>query len=145
MKISSIPCSLSLPLYISYLGVVSSISENNPVTYEGLPLGCWQKEDYKKQWCEYPGSSSGASSPCRQEIITDPYNPENTCMRLTLPANTIGGSAGGMTADIDIKENYPTGQFASINPLWNGKQLFLNIRSCSKKTLTGAKVENCLV
>lgn len=109
MKSSSIPYSLSLSLYISHLKMTAAISENNPVTYEGLPLGCWQKEDYKKQWCDYPSSSSGASSACRQEIITDPYNPENTCMRLTLPANTTGGSSGGMTADIDIKQNYPAG------------------------------------
>jgi len=106
----------ALFFYSRYIALTAAISENNPVSYEGLALGCWQKEDYKKQWCSYPGGSSGASTPCRQEMVTDPHNFTNTCMRLTLPANTTGGSSGGMTSDVQIKDNYPAGSVCLNEP-----------------------------
>ena len=83
-----------------------AISEANPVTYTGVTKGCWVKEEYEANWCDYPSSSSGGKDDgddCRQIITENPKNPQNSCMRLTLPAEIIGGSDGGMTSSLDIK------------------------------------------
>lgn len=82
-----------------------AISQQNPVNYNDNTVGCYIKDEYRADWCDYPTSASGAKeSDCRQSMAQEPSDAKNTFMQLTLPKDTIGGSNGGMAVVVDVKD-----------------------------------------
>jgi hypothetical protein len=95
---------LTLLLAILFAKQGLAISPQNPITYDDNTLGCYIKDEYRADWCDYPSSASGAKEDdCRQSMVKDPSDSQNTSMELTLPKDTIGGSDGGMAVVVDVK------------------------------------------